>query len=158
MLAKICSFVFRIINIGFTHWNQCTKLSNVSVSDSYIQDVNEVASVLWTTWFVSTRIFKVYMLQLLFYKTFLTSLYLRKWFEKKPDIIQRTYKLEWNSFKPLAQINQENDRRESIVQLTWYGEGLILSPNTTWPRFSTGESDSSTVQKSNLKYDSKYQL
>lgn len=25
----------------------------------------------------------------MFYKTFLTSLYLRKWFEKKPDIISK---------------------------------------------------------------------
>lgn len=55
-------------------------------------------------------------------------------------------------------MNLKNDRRESNVQLTRYGEGLILSPNTTWPRFSTGESDSSTVQKSNLKHESQYQL
>ncbi len=41
--------------------------------------------------------------------------------------------------------------RKRPPELTLYADGRILSPNTTWPRFSAGELASSAVQKSKLE-------
>lgn len=40
---------------------------------------------------------------------------------------------------------------EDFLALTLYGDGRMRSPNTTCPKFSTGDGSSSAVQKSKLK-------
>lgn len=40
-----------------------------------------------------------------------------------------------------------------VLLLTVYIDGLILSPNTTCPKFSTGDSFSSATQKSKLQVE-----